>query len=397
MHTSDFINRISESETLAAARIARELKAQGKDVIALNIGEPDFNTPDFIKEAAINAINNNYSKYPPVNGYLELREAISKKFKRDNNLDYSADQIVVSTGAKHSIVNVVLSLVNPGDEVLLFSPYWVSYKAMGELSGATVVEAFAGVEKDYKIDADLLREKLSDKTRLVMFSSPCNPTGSVYTEAELKSLAKVLVDYPNAIIISDEIYEHINFIGKHVSIGTFPELKDRVVTVNGVSKGFAMTGYRIGYIGAPMWIAKACATLQGQFTSGACGISQMAAKAAVESDPKDLNYMQVAFEKRKKIVVDALTQIEGIKVNDPTGAFYVFPEVSGLYGKKMPDGGIINSATDFCTYRLETQYLSVVTGQAFGAEHCFRISYATSEEELVRAMERIKTAVSLLV
>lgn len=389
MQSSEFINRISESETLAAARIARELKAQGKDVIALNIGEPDFNTPDSIKEAAKKAIDDNYSKYPPVNGYLALREAISKKFKRDNNLSYSPDQIVVSTGAKHSIVNVVLSIINPGDEVVLFSPFWVSYKAMVELAGGTAVEVYANVENDYKINANQLASAITEKTKLVIFSSPCNPTGSVYTQEELAQLAQVMAQHKNLIVVSDEIYEHINFGEKHVSIGTFPDLKDRVVTVNGISKSFAMTGYRIGYLGAPTWIAQACSKLQGQFTSGANGIAQMAAVAAMEMDPKELAYMKDAFIRRRDFVIAEIQKMKNIKVNTPQGAFYVFPDVSELFGKTTASGKSINSANDFCDILLEEQYVSVVTGAAFGAPNCFRISYACSDAELKEAMQRL--------
>lgn len=389
MQSSEFINRISESETLAAARIARELKAQGKDVIALNIGEPDFNTPDSIKDAAKKAIDDNYSKYPPVNGYLALREAISKKFKRDNNLSYSPDQIVVSTGAKHSIVNVVLSIVNPGDEVVLFSPFWVSYKAMVELAGGTAVEVYANVENDYKINANQLASAINEKTKLVIFSSPCNPTGSVYTQEELAQLAQVLAKHKDLIVVSDEIYEHINFGDQHVSIGTFPELKDRVVTVNGISKSFAMTGYRIGYLGAPSWIAQACSKLQGQFTSGANGIAQMAAVAAMEMDPKELAYMKDAFVRRRDFVIAEIQKMKNIKVNTPKGAFYVFPDVSELFGKTTASGKSINSANDFCDILLEEQYVSVVTGAAFGAPNCFRISYACSDAELKEAMQRM--------
>lgn len=389
MQSSEFINRISESETLAAARIARELKAQGKDVIALNIGEPDFNTPDSIKNAAKKAIDDNYSKYPPVNGYLALREAISKKFKRDNNLSYSPDQIVVSTGAKHSIVNVVLSIVNPGDEVVLFSPFWVSYKAMVELAGGTAVEVYANVENDYKINANQLASAINEKTKLVIFSSPCNPTGSVYTQEELAQLAQVMAKQKDLIVVSDEIYEHINFGDQHVSIGTFPELKDRVVTVNGISKSFAMTGYRIGYLGAPSWIAQACSKLQGQFTSGANGIAQMAAVAAMEMDPKELAYMKDAFVRRRDFVIAEIQKMKNIKVNTPQGAFYVFPDVSELFGKTTASGKSINSANDFCDILLEEQYVSVVTGAAFGAPNCFRISYACSDAELKEAMQRM--------
>ncbi|TXC78551.1 pyridoxal phosphate-dependent aminotransferase [Luteibaculum oceani] len=391
--TSEFLNRISESETLAAARIARELKQSGKDVIALNIGEPDFNTPDFIKDAAKKAIDDNYSKYPPVNGYLELRETISKKFKRDNKLDYHPDNILVSTGAKHSLVNAILAVVEKGDEVILFTPYWVSYRAMVELAGAKVVEAAAGVDQDYKVTPSILENAISDKTKMLIFSSPCNPTGSVYSEKELRAIAKVLEKHPNILVISDEIYEHINFVGQHFSIGQCSEIADRVITVNGVSKSFAMTGYRIGYMGGPTWVIKAATKLQGQFTSGANGIAQIAAKAALEAPASSVHYMRDDFEKRKSLVLEKLNEIPGLKVNNPDGAFYVFPEVKELFGKKTKDGQVIANAGDFCQALLEDQYVSVVSGSAFGAPNCFRISYATAESDLIKALDRMKAFV----
>ncbi|MGB0167608.1 MAG: pyridoxal phosphate-dependent aminotransferase, partial [Luteibaculum sp.] len=355
-----------------------------------------FNTPDFIKKAAIEAIENNYSKYPPVNGFLDLRQAISKKFERDNGLHYSPDEIVVSTGAKQSLVNVVLSLVGKGDEVIVFAPYWVSYKAMVDLAGAELVELYAGVEKDYKVNAQQLEAAINPKTRLVMFSSPCNPTGSVYNKEELQAIAQVIEKNPQVLVISDEIYEHINFLGKHESIGQFKNIQDRVITVNGVSKSFAMTGYRIGYLGAPKWVADAANKLQGQFTSGANAVAQMAAKAAVEATPEQVQYMKDAFEKRKNLVLNRLRDIPGFKVNDPKGAFYIFPEISEMFGRKTPQGKIIEDSADFCNYILEETYVSVVTGAAFGAPNCMRISYATSEDLLEKALDRIKMAVGKL-
>ncbi len=394
--TSAFINRIEESETLAAARIARELKQQGKDVIALNLGEPDFPAPDFVKQAAIKAVEDDYSKYPPVNGLLELREAICNKFKRDNALEFTPNQIVVSTGAKQSLVNVVLSLVNPEDEVVVFTPYWVSYKAMVDLSGATFVPVSAGVEQDFKVTPNQLKAALSEKTRLLMFSSPCNPTGSVYSQEELEAIAEVLKDYPRVVVVSDEIYEHINFTAAHYSIGRCEALKDRVVTVNGVSKSFAMTGYRIGYIGAPQWIANACNKLQGQFTSGANAVAQMAAKAAVEANPEQVYFMRDDFKKRRDLVKAGLEKIPGFTVNQPTGAFYIFPDVSGLLGKTTPDGKTLHNAGDFCEYILQDTYVSLVTGAAFGAPNCIRISYATATPLLKEALQRIAAAVEKL-
>ncbi|MDG1262499.1 MAG: pyridoxal phosphate-dependent aminotransferase [Flavobacteriales bacterium] len=394
--TSDLLSRLSESATLAMARISRELKAKGLDVISLSLGEPDFNTPDFVKDAAKKAIDENYSHYPPVNGYAEVREAISNKFKRDNNLDYSADQIVLSTGAKQSIANVVLSLVNPGDEVILPAPYWVSYSEVVKVAGGIPVSITTRIEDDFKLTASQLEAAITPKTRLMIYSSPCNPSGSVYTQSELESLAAVLRQHENVLVVSDEIYELINFTDAHASLGTIDGMYDRTITVNGVSKGFAMTGWRLGYIGAPLWIAKACSKIQGQFTSAPCGISQMAAKAAVEADPAVTHDMKQAFLARRDMMIAGLRAIDGLKVNVPTGAFYIFPDASSFFGKS--DGTTtVNNASELCNYLLEKEHVALVTGEAFGDPNCFRISYAASEDELKKALVRIKRALDELV
>lgn len=389
---SDLLTRLPESATLAMARMSRELKEEGKDVISLSLGEPDFNAPDFVKEACKKAVDDNYSHYPPVNGYAELRDAISKKFKRDNGLDYSANQIVVSTGAKQSISNVVYALVNPGEEVLLPAPFWVSYAAMVQLAGGVPVIIPTKIENDYKITAEELKAHLTDKTKLMIYSSPCNPSGSVYTEDELKSLADVIKSKSDFYVVSDEIYEHINYLGKHSSLGTIPGVYDQVITVNGVSKAFAMTGYRIGYIGAPEWIAKACSKMQGQVTSAPSGVSQMAAKAAVEANPADVGYMKDAFLKRRDLMLQKLGEIPGLTLNVPEGAFYIFPNCQGLLGTKTEDGKEINTATELCMYLLETEFVALVAGESFGSPSCFRLSYAASEEQLLEAAARMKRA-----
>jgi len=392
---ADRINRLEESATIAMARKSRELKAAGRDIISLSLGEPDFDTPDFIKAAAVTAIDENYTKYMAVNGYEDLRTSICAKFKRDNNLDYTEDQIVVSTGAKQSIANVVMSLINPGDEVIVPAPYWVTYVEIIKMAGGTPVIVHAGIENDFKISADQFRNAITSKSRMMIFSSPCNPTGSVYTEDELGKLADVLADHPELVVISDEIYEHINFTGKHHSIAQFPEIKEQVVTVNGVSKAFAMTGWRLGYIGAPLWIAQACTKLQGQFTSGASGITQRAAKAAVEADPSVTHKMRDAFLKRRNLVLDRLNKIDGVKSNVPPGAFYVFPDVSAFFGKSA-HGMSVNNASDVSLYLLETSNVALVTGDAFGDPDCIRISYAASEEVLTEALNRIEKALNEL-
>lgn len=385
-----------ESATLEMARKSRELKAKGLDIISLSLGEPDFNTPDFIKEAAVKAIHDNYTKYPPVNGYQDLREAIAHKFKRDNNLSYTADQVVVSTGAKQSIINAVLSLINPGDEVLLPRPFWVSYEQMVYLADGKCTFIDATIESDFKITPQQLEAAITPKTKLMIFSSPCNPTGSVYTQKELKALADVLEKHPQIYVIADEIYEHINFTGEpHASMASFPHMYERVITVNGVSKGFCMTGWRIGYIGASKEVAAACNKIQGQFTSGASSVAQRAALAAVQADPQLVKPMCEAFLKRRDLVLKLLGEIKGVKCNVPQGAFYVFPEVKSYFGKSH-NGTTIKTAQDLCMYLLEDAHVALVTGEAFGDDNCIRISYAASEAELIEAMKRIKTSLEKL-
>lgn len=386
---------MEESATIAMSRKSRELKAEGKDIISLSLGEPDFFTPQFIKDAAIDAMNNNFTMYTPVPGYDDLRESISEKFKRDNNLNYTKDQIVVSTGAKQSIANVVLSIVGPGDEVIVPAPYWVSYIEIVKVAEGVPVVINAGIENDFKINGKQLEAAITPKTKMMIFSTPCNPTGSVYTKEELKDLADVLKKYPNVVVISDEIYEHINFIGKHESLAQFPEVYDQVVTVNGVSKAWAMTGWRLGYIGAPKIIADACNKVQGQFTSGTCSITQKAAIAAMKADPIVLKDMITAFNNRRRLVLEALNKMEGVHANVPVGAFYVFPDISSFFGKSY-NGQTINNADDLCLYLLSEALVALVTGDAFGDPNCIRISYAASEETLTEAMKRIKTALEKL-
>lgn len=392
---SDRINAMEESATIAMSRKSRELKAEGKDVIALSLGEPDFNTPDFIKEAANEAMKDNFTYYTPVPGYLDLRQAISKKFKRDNGLDYSPEEIVVSTGAKQSIANVVLSLINEGDEVIIPAPYWVSYLAIVNVAEGKPVIVNAGIENDFKISGKQLEAAITEKTKLIIFSTPCNPTGSVYSKEELADIAEVLERHPNVVIIADEIYEHINFTSKHESIAQFANIKNQVVTINGVSKAWAMTGWRLGYIGASKKIAAACTKMQGQFTSGTSSITQKAAIAAMEADPAVLKDMIAAFEGRRKLVLEALSGIEGVKANVPEGAFYVFPDVSYFYGKSY-NGRKINDCNDLAMYLLDEALVALVTGEAFGDPNCIRISYATSEEILTDAMNRIREALEKL-
>lgn len=393
--TSQLLNRLSESATIAMARKATELKKSGVDVISLSLGEPDFDTPEVLKAAGIKAIEENITHYTPVPGILDVREAISKKFQRDNGLDYAPDQIVVSNGAKQSITNVVLSLVDPGEEVILPAPYWVSYADMVALAGGTSKVLATSIEHDFKIQPEALEAAITDKTRLLIYSSPCNPSGSVYTQSEIDALAEVLQRHPQVYIISDEIYELINFTGKHASIGTIPALKDRVITVNGVSKGFAMTGWRLGYIGAPTWIAKACSKVQGQVTSAPCSIAQVAAGAAVSADPSIADEMKSAFLKRRDIMIAGLSAIPGMKVNKPMGAFYLFPDVSELYGKSVGQRHI-NNAEDFAMYLLEEAHVATVGGGAFGTPECIRLSYAASEAQLQEAIRRISKAVEAL-
>ncbi len=390
---SDRINNLAVSQTLAMAALARELKAQGKDIISLSLGEPDFNTPEFIKEAAKKAIDENYSTYTPVEGYLELKEAICKKFKRDNNLDYKPSQIVVSTGAKQSLYNIAQVMLNDGDEVILPAPYWVSYYEIIKLSGGVPVEVPTSVESDFKITPEQLEAAITPKTKMMWFSSPCNPSGSVYNREELMALAKVLEKHPHVYVVSDEIYEHINFSGTFCSIASIPGMLERTITVNGVAKAFAMTGWRIGYIGAPEFIAKACTKIQGQVTSGANSIAQRATITAVEADPSVLNEMVTAFKNRRDLVVGLVKEIPGFKLNVPEGAFYVFPDVSSYFGKTLK-GQLIKDATDFSMFLLAEANVATVTGDAFGNPNCIRFSYATSEALLTEAMRRIKEAVS---
>jgi aspartate aminotransferase len=392
---SDKVNNLAESATIAMASKSRELKAAGKDIISLSLGEPDFNTPDFVKKAAKEGVDQNYSKYMPVPGYLDLRESICAKFKRDNDLDYTPNQIVVSTGAKQSIMNVVMSLVNPGDELIIPVPYWVTYVEQVRLSGATPVMVEATLEQDFKMTAAQLSAAITPKTKLMIFSNPCNPTGSAYSHQELSDLADVIAEHPNFYVISDEIYEHINFVGKNVSLASFDKVYNQTITINGVSKAFAMTGYRVGYIGAPIEIAKACNKIQGQFTSGTSSISQRAAKAAVDADPSEIKFMVEAFHKRRDLVLEKLGEIEGVKLNVPEGAFYVFPDITAFFGKSHA-GHTIQTATDLSMYLLDEALVALVTGVAFGDPNCIRISYAASEEVLTEAISRIKIALDKL-
>ncbi|MDD3722339.1 MAG: pyridoxal phosphate-dependent aminotransferase [Lutibacter sp.] len=390
---SDRINSLPVSETLAMAAKARELKEQGKDIISLSLGEPDFNTPDFIKEAAIQAIHDNYSSYSPVDGYVDLKKAVCEKFKRDNNLTYQPNQIVVSTGAKQSIANAAMVLLNPGDEVLLPAPYWVSYSAIAILAEATYVEIPSTVENDFKITPAQLEAAITPKTKMIFFNSPNNPSGSVYSEAEYRALAKVLEKHPNIYVLSDEIYEHINYGEPNFSFASIENMYDRTITVNGVAKAFAMTGWRIGYIGAPEWIAKACTKMQGQITSGANSIAQRATIAALQAPVSKIKYMVDEFHSRRDIVVALLKEIDGFKLNIPKGAFYVFPDVSAFFGKEIKGHKIANAA-DFSMFLLAEANVATVTGDAFGAPTCIRISYAASEENLREAVKRIKEALS---
>jgi aspartate aminotransferase len=383
------INSLPTSQTLAMAAKARSLKAEGKDIISLSLGEPDFNTPSFIKTAAIDAINQNYNTYTPVPGYDDLREAIAKKLKRDNQLTYNASQIVVSTGAKQALANVVLSLVNPGDEVLLPAPYWVSYEAMVQLAEGVSVEIPTSIATDFKITPEQLEKAITPKTKLIFFNSPNNPSGSVYTENEYKAIGKVLEKHPDIYIISDEIYEHIIYEGKTYSFANIPNMYDRTITVNGVSKAFAMTGWRVGYIAAPEWIAKACIKMQGQFTSGTNCIAQRATIAAMEAPVSAIKYMVTDFAKRRELIIKLLSDINGFELNHPAGAFYIFPDISYYFGKTIA-GIKINNASDFAMLLLEKGLVATVTGDAFGAPECIRFSYAASSKDITEAVRRIK-------
>jgi aspartate aminotransferase len=388
---SNRINSLPISATLAMAAKARELKNQGIDIIGLSLGEPDFNTPEFIKEAAVQAVNDNWNSYSPVDGYADLKEAICKKFKRDNKLDYDPSQIVVSTGAKQSIANVCMVLLDPGDEVLLPAPYWVSYSAIATLAEAKSIIIPSSIETDFKITPEQLEAAITPKTKLIMFNSPNNPSGTIYTEDEYRALGKVLEKYPDIYILSDEIYEHINYGTPHFSIAAIPELYDRTITVNGVAKAFAMTGWRIGYIGAPTWIAKACNKMQGQITSGANCIAQRATIAAVSAPVSAIQFMVDEFASRREMIIGLLNEIPGFKLNQPQGAFYVFPDVSHYFGKTI-GGKQIENASDFALFLLENAHVATVTGEAFGNENCIRISYAASDENIRTAVARIAAA-----
>lgn len=387
------INSLPVSATLAMAAKARELKNEGIDVIGLSLGEPDFNTPEFIKDAAIQAVNDNYNSYSPVDGYADLKQAIITKFKRDNGLDYAANQIVVSTGAKQSIANVCMVLLNPGDEVLLPAPYWVSYSAIATLAEAKSTIIPTSIDNDFKITPEQLEAAISPKTKLIMFNSPNNPSGTIYTEEEYRALGKVLEKYPDIYIMSDEIYEHINYGTPHFSIAAIPSLYDRTITVNGVAKAFAMTGWRIGYIGAPAWIAKACNKMQGQITSGANCIAQRATITALEAPVSNILYMVDEFKSRRKLIIELLSAIPGLRINEPEGAFYVFPDVSHYFGKTLK-GKTIDNASDFALYLLEEAHVATVTGDAFGNGDCIRISYAASVDNIKEAIARIAKALA---
>ena len=389
-YLSDRINAMEVSATLGMAAKTRELKAEGKDIIGLSLGEPDFDIPDFIKEAAIEAIQQNYSKYTPIDGYLELREAICEKFKRDNNLSYKPSQIVVSTGAKQCLANVALAMLNPGDEVIFPAPYWVSYKEIAKMAGGVPIEVHTTIENNFKITPAQLETAITPKTKMVWFNTPCNPSGSIYSKAELEALAVVLRKHPHIFILSDEIYEYINFTNERVtSIAEIDGLYERTITVNGMSKAFAMTGWRIGYMGAPEWIAKACAKVQGQVTSGANAIAQRASIVALKAPKSKIQYMVDEFKRRRDLVLQLLNEIEGFKLNIPEGAFYVFPDISSFFGKTLR-GRIINNASDFSLYLLEEAMVATVTGEAFGDANCIRFSYAASEKDLREAIRRIK-------
>lgn len=389
------IGRMNESQTIAMAQRTRELAAKGIDVISLSLGEPDFLTPERIRNSAKKAIDDGFSFYTPVAGYKDLREAIAFKLQRDNQLQYNFDQIVVSTGAKQSLINVILSVINEGDEVIVPAPYWVSYIEMIRMAGGIPVIVEAGIEQDYKVSASQLKSAITSKTRMMIFSSPCNPTGSVYSKEELKDIAGVFAQYPDVVILSDEIYEYINFLGVHHSIASFPEIYPQTVVVNGLSKGFAMTGWRLGYIAAPVEIAKACEKIQGQFTSATCSITQRAAITALLEDPVESKEMTKKFLERRNLLLNELKTVPGFKSNTPDGAFYVFPDVSALFGKKAGQW-MIQDADTLCDYLLEEAHVGVVTGVAFGAPNCIRISYATSEQKITEALNRIRKAVNAL-
>ena len=390
---TDKINNLPASATLLMAAKARELKSKGIDIIGLSLGEPDFNVPEFIKKAAINAINDNYNSYTPVDGYLDLKEAISKKFSRDNNLNYNTNQIVVSTGAKRSIANVIQAIVNPGEEVILLAPFWVSYSAIVEMAEGVPIVVNSDITTDFKVSAKKIEEKINSKTKMIVLNSPNNPSGTVYTEEELRNIATVLEKYPDIFILSDEIYEHINYGVKHFSFAEIDSMYNRTITVNGVAKAFAMTGWRIGYIGAPEWIAKACTKLQGQVTSGANCIAQKATIAALDAEVSEITYMIKEFNERKKLIIDLLSEIDGLNLNNPDGAFYIFPDVSKFFGKTIK-GFKIENSSDFAMFLLEKAHVATVAGEAFGCPNNIRISYAASKENIIEAVKRIKSVLS---
>lgn len=390
---SDRVNQMATSATLAMAAKARELRAAGKDIIGLSLGEPDFTVPEFIKEAAVQAVNDDYHSYTPVDGYADLKEAIITKFKRDNGLNYEPSQIVVSTGAKQTLANLAMVLLNPGDEVLLPAPYWVSYSDISKVAGGVPVAIQTCIDNDFKVTPEELEAAITPKTKMMIYSSPCNPSGSVYSKDELRALADVLVKYPQIIVISDEIYEHINFVGGHVSMASFDDMYDRTVVVNGISKAFSMTGWRIGYMGGPSWVARACNKMQGQVTSGANCIAQRATITALTNSPEKIKFMIDAFKGRRELILGLIKDIPGFTANEPEGAFYVFPDISYFFGKTL-NGVAINSASDFALYLLEHANVATVTGEAFGDPNCIRISYAASTKDIVEAMKRIKEAVA---
>ena len=387
---TDKVNNLAASATLAMAAKARELRSKGVDVIGLSLGEPDFNIPEFIKEAAVKAINDNYNSYTPVDGYVDLKKAISRKFLRDNNLNYSASQIVVSTGAKQSIANVIEAMINPGDEVILLAPFWVSYSAMIEICGGIPVIVKSDITSNFKVTASKIKDNITSKTKMIIINSPNNPSGSVYDEHELRQIGKMLMDYPKIFVLSDEIYEHINYGVKHFSFASIPGMYDRTITVNGVAKAFAMTGWRIGYLGAPEWRAKACTKLQGQSTSGANCIAQKATIAALDANVNQIKYMIDEFRERRELIIELLSEIEGFKLNNPDGAFYIFPDISYFFGKTI-NGFEIKNSTDFSLFILEKAHVATVTGEAFGSPNNIRISYAASRENIKKAVDRIKS------
>ena len=391
---SDRVNRLAASATFAMLQKSNELSAQGVDVVNMSVGEPDFNTPDYVKKAAVEAVEQNYSKYSPVPGYMWLRKACADKLKRENNLDYAPAEILVSTGAKQSLCNVIMAIINPGDEVLLPSPCWVSYPEMVKLAGGVPVVIKAGIDQDFKVTAAQIEAAITPKTKAIMICSPSNPTGSVYSKDELESIGKMLAKYPDVFIVSDEIYEHINFIGGHQSLAQFVD-KDRIAVINGVSKAYAMTGWRIGFMAGPEWLVKACNKLQGQYTSGTCSVAQKAAQVAFDGPQDDVEKMRQVFQKRRDLIVSLAKEIPGFEVNNPQGAFYLFPKCSSYFGKKDGDR-VINNSTDLAMYLLEVGHVATVGGDAFGSPECFRMSYATSDENIVEAMRRIKAALAAL-